>query len=282
MGNVQGTPLGHLRRRRSQSLHCVLVLWYATPSYLKRNAIKNLSAKGLINNVLYVIILSAALDLVGPSVPKGVVLLADIIPSFLVKLCAPYFIHVVPYPIRTILMAAISTTGMLLIALTPPNTIGTKMSGVALASFSSGFGELSFLSLTHYYGQFSLAAWGSGTGGAGLIGAGAYVFLTSVGFGVRNTLLVSSLLPIILLFNFFVVLPLGPMRRATKQDEDYAPVPSDDVDQGLEHPSMEPAGPLRQTYSRRSSHSSSRAKYPKTWQTLFLRNLRRSRRLFLP
>lgn len=198
------------------------------------------------------------------------------------KLCAPYFIHVVPYPIRIILMAVISTTGMLLIALTPPNTIVTKMSGVALASLSSGFGELSFLSLTHYYGQFSLAAWGSGTGGAGLIGAGAYVFLTSVGFGVRNTLLVSSLLPIILLFNFFVVLPLGPMRRATKQDEDYAPVPSDDVDQGVEHPSMERAGLLRQPYSRRSSHSSSGVKYPRTWQTLFLRNLRRSRRLFLP
>lgn len=198
------------------------------------------------------------------------------------KLCAPYFIHVVPYPIRIILMAVISTTGMLLIALTPPNTIVTKMSGVALASLSSGFGELSFLSLTHYYGQFSLAAWGSGTGGAGLIGAGAYVFLTSVGFGVRNTLLVSSLLPIILLFNFFVVLPLGPMRRATKQDEDYAPVPSDDVDQAVEHPSMERAGLLRQPYSRRSSRSSSGVKYPTTWQTLFLRNLRRSRRLFLP
>lgn len=187
-------------------------------------------------------------------------------------------------------MAGISTTGMLLIALTPPNTngstdggtIGTKMSGVALASLSSGFGELSFLSLTHFYGQFSLAAWGSGTGGAGLIGAGAYVFLTSVGFGVRNTLLGSSLLPVILLLNFFIVLPLGPMRRAAKQDEDYAPVPSDNADQGVEHLSRERAGLLRQTYSRRSSHASSGAKYPKTWQTLFLQNLRRSRSLFLP
>ncbi len=244
----------------------------------------------MINNVLYVIILSAALDLVGPTVPKGVVLLADIIPSFLVKLCAPYFIHVVPYPIRIILMAGISTTGMLLIALTRPNTdgstdggtIGTKMSGVALASLSSGFGELSFLSLTHFYGQFSLAAWGSGTGGAGLIGAGSYVFLTSVGFGVRNTLLASSLLPIILLVNFFVVLPLGPMRRAAKQDEDYAPVPSDDLDQGVENPSIERAGLLRQPSSRRYSHPSSGAKYPETWQALFLRNLRRSRSLFVP
>ena len=38
---------------------------------------------GLLNNILYVIILSAAIDLVGPSTPKAIVLLADIIPSFL-------------------------------------------------------------------------------------------------------------------------------------------------------------------------------------------------------
>ncbi|KAJ9649299.1 battenin CLN3 protein [Coniosporium tulheliwenetii] len=127
---------------------------------------------GLVNNVLYVIILSAALDLVGPSVPKGAVLLADVIPSFLTKLTAPYYIHHVPYPIRILILVALSTSGMLLVALTPASRDGSsiawKMFGVVLASLSSGGGELSFLGLTHYYGQFSLAAWGSGTGALGL------------------------------------------------------------------------------------------------------------------
>ncbi|TKA60190.1 Protein btn1, partial [Cryomyces minteri] len=122
---------------------------------------------GLINNVLYVIILSAALDLVGPSVPKGVVLLADVIPSFLTKLVAPYFIHNIPYHVRILAFVALSTCGMLLIALTPAsrenNAIAVKMLGVIVASLSSGGGELSFLGLTHFYGHFSLAAWGSGT-----------------------------------------------------------------------------------------------------------------------
>ena len=72
---------------------------------------------------------------------------------------------------------------MLLIALTPATrdggTVRVKMLGVILASLSSGGGELSFLGLTHHYGHFSLAAWGSGTGGAGLIGAGAYVIATT-------------------------------------------------------------------------------------------------------
>ncbi len=243
-------------------------------------------SKGLINNVLYVIILSAALDLVGPTVPKGVVLLADVIPSFLMKLCAPYFIHVVPYSVRIILLGGISTTGMLLIALTPPytdgGTIATKMAGVALASLSSGFGELSFLSLTHFYGPFSLAAWGSGTGGAGLIGAGAYAVLTSVGFGVKNTLLVSSLLPIIMLVSFFLVLPRGPLSRAmdASNQDDYDPIPTDEQDQAHirgEDLSIEREGLLRQ-----SSRSSFVARPSNSWKSIFLRNLRRSRSLFFP
>ncbi|KAL8856354.1 MAG: hypothetical protein Q9178_007045 [Gyalolechia marmorata] len=184
---------------------------------------------GLINNVLYVIILSAALDLVGPNVPKAVVLLADIIPSFLIKLCAPYFIHLVPYWLRIILFAVISSWGMLLIALAPPytdgGTITTKMAGVVLASLSSGAGELSFLGLTHYYGSFSQAAWGSGTGAAGLIGAAYYsIATTSIGLSVKTSLLASSFLPLIMLLSFFLMLPRRLLRRATSLQNHNADV----------------------------------------------------------
>ncbi|KAI9706398.1 MAG: battenin CLN3 protein [Candelina mexicana] len=176
---------------------------------------------GLINNVLYVIILSAALDLVGPNIPKGVVLLADDLPSFLTKLLAPYFIHTITYPVRIFIIVSLSICGMLLIAFTPTSTdsstVSTKMAGIILASFASGGGELSFLSLTHYYGHFSLAAWASGTGGAGLVGAGAYVIsTTSLGLSVRTSLLVFSFLPVIMLFDFFVLLPRGPLKAASK------------------------------------------------------------------
>jgi battenin len=169
-------------------------------------------SKGLINNVLYVIILSAALDLVGPGVPKGVVLLADVIPSFGTKLVAPYFIHVVPYSIRVVVFVFLSATGMLLVALSPGytdgGTISTKIAGIILASLSSGGGELSFLGLTHFYGPFSLAAWGSGTGAAGLIGAGAYALATtSLGLSVKTTLLASACLPAVMVVSFFTILP---------------------------------------------------------------------------
>ncbi|KAI1652861.1 Batten's disease protein Cln3 [Daldinia decipiens] len=170
---------------------------------------------GLINNVLYVIILSAAQDLVGSDVPKGLVLLADVLPSFLTKLIAPYFIHKVPYWLRIIVFVVTSSLGMFMIALTPPDkSVGVKMAGVILASLSSGAGELSFLGLTHFYGHMSLAAWGSGTGGAGLIGSGLYVMFTDwIGFSVKDSLLASAFLPAIMLISFFLILPKEPLRQ---------------------------------------------------------------------
>ena len=172
------------------------------------------------STVLYVIILSAALDLIGPHLPKAIVLLFDVIPGLLIKLLAPYFIHHVPYPLRVLICCLLSSTGMLLNAFTPAYTDGgsiyTKMAGVVLASLSSGGGELSFLGLTHYYGQSSLAAWSSGTGAAGLVGAGAYAFATNTQkMSVQSALLASSFLPAIMLVSFFVVLPLQPLRAAT-------------------------------------------------------------------
>jgi battenin len=161
----------------------------------------------------------------GPTIPKSAVLLFDVIPSFFVKLTAPYYVHMIPYQYRIWIFVALSTCGMLLIALTPSSVtsgvsrgnkgitpdwteILVKMSGVVFASLSSGGGELSFLGLTHHYGSYSLAAWGSGTGAAGLIGAGAYVLATTIfGLSVRTSLLAFSILPLIKLLSFFLVLP---------------------------------------------------------------------------
>ncbi|CAG8975481.1 hypothetical protein HYALB_00004799 [Hymenoscyphus albidus] len=182
---------------------------------------------GLINNLSYVIILSAAQDLVGPDVPKSTVLLADVLPSFFTKLVAPYFIHHVPYRLRVLVMTGLSVGGMFIIALTP-NSVPVKLFGVALSSLSSGAGELSFLGLTHYYGSFSLAAWGSGTGGAGLAGAGIYVFLTStLALKVKTSLMVCACLPFIMLISFFLILPLGPLKRVSMA-KDYTNLPNDE------------------------------------------------------
>ncbi|KAJ4410472.1 battenin CLN3 protein [Didymella pomorum] len=246
---------------------------------------------GLINNVLYVIILSAALDLVGSDVPKGVVLLCDVIPSFLTKLCAPYFIHKIPYNVRIWIFVALSASGMLIIALTPAlqdsRTIAIKMCGVMLASLSSGGGELSFLGLTHYYGHFALASWGSGTGGAGLIGAGAYALATNtLHITPRTSLLFFSFLPLIMLASFYFVLPLGPLKAGSSKGHDYEAVDSDDQQDEEEIPESirEHDGLLSSSMHSASGGSFSSTKGDSVVVALksLKANLKRARVLFFP
>lgn len=254
-------------------------------------------ALGLINNVLYVIILSAALDLVGPNVPKGVVLLADVLPSFLTKLCAPYFIHKIPYHVRIVAFVALSAAGMLIIALTPPlqdsATIAIKMCGVMMASLSSGGGELSFLGLTHFYGHFALASWGSGTGGAGLIGAGAYAIATNtLGIDPRTSLLVFSFLPLVMIFSFFFVLPLGPLRAGTSKHAEYEAIDDEEPDAAdEEEEEEEEATEARERDDLLSSSmhsasgrtfSSANSKPASSALSSFQANLNRARGLFFP
>lgn len=232
------------------------------------------------------IILSAAQDLVGSGVPKGVVLLADVLPSFITKLIAPYFIHRVPYSLRVLVFIALSGSGMLILALTPPSkSVPVKMVGVVLASLSSGGGELSFLGLTHYYGPMSLAGWGSGTGAAGLVGAGLYVAMTDWwGFSVRSSLLLSACLPIIMFFSFFVLLPKGPLRQNATLKE-YTAVPEQDLDeedvenmpQGAASSALLAPGPAS-TATAFSAHQQ-----PTPTDAASLRtNLRRAKKLFMP
>lgn len=248
---------------------------------------------GLVNNVLYVIILSAALDLVGPSVPKGVVLLADIIPGFLTKLIAPYFIHVVPYNVRILAFAAISASGMLLIALTPASrdggTIAVRMIGVMFASLSGGGGELSFLGLTHYYGHFSLAAWGSGSGGAGLLGSGLYLATTTwFRLSERTSLLAFSFLPLIMVISFFLILPHGPMNNPTLKADGYKAV---SITESLESASAaedidpdpsEHEGLLSNPETSSAATTVFLPKSPSPIWTQVRANLRRARSLFIP
>lgn len=189
---------------------------------------------------------------------------------------------------------------MLLIASTPAYTngssISTKMAGVILASLSSGGGELSFISLTHYYGPFSLAAWASGTGGAGLVGAGAYVVATTtLGLSSKNTLFASAFLPIVLLISFFVILPRGPLSRKETAvvkavEGDNINEADDDEDNTDTREVREEEGLLawsdrlqesgHQRRSIKSSQSSTRTERRRT--SPFLQNLRRSRSLFFP
>jgi len=70
------------------------------------------------HTVLYVIILSAALDLVPPSVPKGVILFCNIAPGLVAKVSWPYILKGrIRYAKRLTGCCVLSSLGMLVSSL---------------------------------------------------------------------------------------------------------------------------------------------------------------------
>lgn len=206
-----------------------------TTTMILANSAKSLDTKtfisfwlfGIINNALYVVILSAASDLVGPSVPKALVLLFDVLPSFMVKITAPFYLKFVPYNVRILLCVALSFFGMVILSLASgpgggggggdPSSgssgagLAYKMFGITLASLSTGLGEVTFLSLTHFYKTISLNAWSSGTGFAGIFGSFNFMVMTTwLKISTKTTLFWFSVLPFAFLAVFWHVLPVLP------------------------------------------------------------------------
>ncbi|ORY90784.1 batten's disease protein Cln3 [Leucosporidium creatinivorum] len=203
---------------------------------------------GLLNNVLYVIILSAALDLVDKAAtPKGIILFVNIAPALLVKIGWPYFVKgKVQYSKRVLSCSAISFIGILIVALS--QSLLPRLSGIAIASFSSGLGEMTYLQLSTVYGSLDTPAdlggiavgwFASGTGAAGLVGAGLWWGLR--GLGVRSGLLVCSFLPLCMSLTFYLLLP-SFTAMTTSPFSAYASIPeledslsdSDDDDEGAD------------------------------------------------
>ncbi|KAG9034439.1 battenin CLN3 protein [Tulasnella sp. JGI-2019a] len=163
---------------------------------------------GLINNILYVVILSAALDLVPPSTPKGIIAFCNIAPALVAKIGWPYVLKGrIRYGKRLIGCCACSVLGMTVVALF--DSLGMRLLGICLASFSSGLGELTFLQLSTTYpialAGHAVGYFASGTGGAGVGGAGFWWEVRSL--GVKKGVALSGILPFIIPLTYFFILP---------------------------------------------------------------------------
>ncbi|XP_066283346.1 battenin-like [Branchiostoma lanceolatum] len=182
---------------------------------------------GLCNNFGYVVMLSAAHDILkqeshqgNSTVPRsgfnlsnqydcnpistGAILLADILPALTVKMTAPYFIQSIHYSIKVAAVVLFGAASFLIVAFS--HTVEVSVLGVACASIASGLGELTFLGLTSFYHRSSVSAWSSGTGGAGVGGALSYAGLLQIGVSARNSLLIMLIVPFTLSISFWLVL----------------------------------------------------------------------------
>lgn len=161
---------------------------------------------GLVNNFAYVIMLSAAKDIIEKhegSGGTGSILLADILPTLAIKLTAPFYMQRIPYLFRALTVIFFALASFIIVAFS--HTFALSLFGVACASISAGFGEITFLALSSHYHKNTVSAWSSGTGGAGAIGALSYLGLTSF-LSPEVTLLVMTVMPMALAVAYFGLL----------------------------------------------------------------------------
>ncbi|KAF5914744.1 hypothetical protein HPG69_005242 [Diceros bicornis minor] len=177
-------------------------------SGLKSSAGVKMGLLGLCNNFSYVVMLSAAHDILShqraPGNQSHAVLLADILPTLAIKLLAPLGLHLLPYSPRVCISGVCAAGSFILVAFS--GSVGTSLCGVVLASISSGLGEVTFLSLTAFYPRAVISWWSSGTGGAGLLGALSYLGLTQAGLSPQYTLLSMLGIPALMLASYFFLL----------------------------------------------------------------------------
>lgn len=190
---------------------------------------------GTINNAIYVVILTAALELIPKGTPTGLVAFFNIFPALIAKAIWPYVLRgTVRYTRRIWSCVSMSFVGLLIIALLP--SLYTRLAGIALASFSSGLGELTFLQLSTRFnrtGAGRAVGWfSSGTGAAGLVGASAWWIVRPL--GVTNGLLSLSFLPVGMGFTYAVILTSVQAVDDSEEDAEgsYEPLQAEAFDVG--------------------------------------------------
>uniref|UniRef100_A0A914ULM7 Battenin n=1 Tax=Plectus sambesii TaxID=2011161 RepID=A0A914ULM7_9BILA len=195
--------------------------------------IRNLTAfwfLGLCNNFAYVIMLSAAEDILDKQegkatnntdetcevnitsrhctpVSTGAVLLADIIPTLIIKLTAPFFMHRIPFGVRHLIVVFAQAASYIIVAFSVD--VWMSLLGVVFASIGSGLGEITYMALASHFSKNVISTWSSGTGGAGIFGALAYAGLTEqhlADLSPKTTLLIMLIVPVIFAAAYWILL----------------------------------------------------------------------------
>lgn len=175
---------------------------------------------GLSNNVGYVIMLSAAHDLLQiidhqthteptgylrecNAESTGAILLADIIPCMVIKLIAPFL--PLRIQLRMVIVVVAAALGIIFVALGISKVC--IILGICLISFSQGFGESTILAYTVFFRTKNvLATWSSGTGLAGLLCSFAYSFMIQLGLSPQTTIYTMLCMPLTMAVCFWVVM----------------------------------------------------------------------------
>lgn len=190
---------------------------------------------GLCNNYGYVVMISAAMDILKEfhtSDKKvefnracnyfgtGIILLADIVPTILVKCIAPFL--PLKIFIRMTVVVLLNVTGFVLVGIDFKDWL--VILGVVCISLSCGLGETTLLGYMVFFPTYNvISTWSSGTGGAGIFGAGTYMALTYSGLSSGTSILIMLVVPALQAVAFFLLVE-HPLRGEITVDENIPTV----------------------------------------------------------
>ncbi|XP_073972058.1 battenin-like [Rhodnius prolixus] len=163
-----------------------------------RNLSRECSREDLSNETYY--------NRVCNEIGTGAIVVANIAPSIIVKIIAPFLPFMVH--VRLIIAEIMTTLGFLTAALGYGSTQGHWMAifGVIIISFARGLGESTLLAYSVFFSSKNvLSTWSSGTGAAGIVGAFLYSLLRKVNVGVKDTLLIMTIWPMVMATTFWVL-----------------------------------------------------------------------------
>jgi len=145
---------------------------------------------GMLNNSSFVIMIASAKSVLPADV--ALVYVCSSLPSFLLRLSAPYWFDKVTYRARVLAMIVLMPLGYTVVAAAQGSPM-VQLLGVLSISAQQGLGECSALALCSRFSHRSLTMWSSGTGLAGLFGY-AWVLLLNqaLGFGISTVLLLAN------------------------------------------------------------------------------------------
>jgi battenin len=146
----------------------------------------------------------------------GAILLADIIPSFIIGSLSPFL----PYNAKPRIFIACLLTITSFLSVGFATARWHVIFGVILTSFGSGLGEPTFLAHSTHFNKNVVSTWSSGTGGAGIIGALSYSLLREIGLNSKQTLLLMLFVPALEFFTFFFLLSKPNRPRQEREVEE--------------------------------------------------------------
>ena len=123
---------------------------------------------GIFNNITYVVMLSAAKDILHGSL-VSYVLLADDMPALVAQFMSPFFPGVT-FRARVMTVALLNVVALAIVSSVAAPEL--RLVGVVVASLAFGLGESTFFSLLAHFDVTAISGFSSGTGGAGMLGAG--------------------------------------------------------------------------------------------------------------